>query len=210
MRIAGLDEAGRGSLLGPLAVAAAAVRAEDQAELLRMGVRDSKELSPGARRRLSVEIRRLAEVQVILVPHWTVDASTRARGGNLNLLEATAFAKLICRLRPDVAIADAPDPRPRRFGALVEGLVRSAGCATRIFAAHRADSTYAVVGAASIAAKVARDDAISRYAARYGSLGSGYPHDRRTLDFVSRWRGLWGDYPYIARREWATLRARGP
>ena len=206
MRIAGLDEAGRGSLLGPLAVAVVAIRAEDQLRLLEMGARDSKKLSPRTRRRVAHDISGSTDAHALLIPHWTVDSSTRARGGNLNLLEAVAFAKLICDVRPDVAIVDAPDPRPIRFGALVEDLARSAGCSVRIVARHHADARYVIVGAASVIAKVARDDAILRYCARYGSIGSGYPHDRRTLEFVNQWRYLWGDYPYIIRRAWTTLK----
>ncbi|MGC8665299.1 MAG: ribonuclease HII [Conexivisphaera sp.] len=206
MRIAGLDEAGRGSLLGPLAVAVVAVRAEDQPRLLEMGAKDSKKLSPRTRRRVARDISRSADVRALLIPHWTVDSSTRARGGNLNSLEAAAFAKLICDARPDVAIVDAPDPRPARFGALVEDLARSAGCHVRIVARHHADASYVIVGAASVIAKVTRDDAIIEYSSRYGSIGSGYPHDRRTLEFVSQWRLRWGDYPYIVRREWSTLK----
>ncbi|MGC9191473.1 MAG: ribonuclease HII [Conexivisphaera sp.] len=208
--MAGLDEAGRGSLLGPLAVAAVALEAREQGRLREMGIRDSKSLSPGARRRAAALISGMALGEVILIPHWTVDASTKSRGGNLNSLEAAAFARLIADLRPDLAIVDSPDPRPERFGALVGRLLRGAGCLARVIARHHADELYPVVSAASVLAKVARDEKLAEYAWRYGDLGSGYPHDPRTRSFVGGWRTAWGDYPYIVRREWSTVRGRVP
>jgi len=209
MIVAGLDEAGRGSLLGPLAVAAVAVRAEEQRRLRELGARDSKRLTPGARRRVAGLVERAARWSALLIPQWTVDASTRAGGGNLNLLEAAAFAKLIAELGPDVAIVDAPDPRPARFGALISSMLEGMGRSPRVVARHRADATYPVVGAASVIAKVVRDEGLAEWAGRYGYVGSGYPHDARTLEFVENWRRAWGDYPYIARGTWSTLRRRG-
>jgi len=206
LRVAGLDEAGRGSLVGPLAVAIVAVRDRDQLALRELGARDSKTLSPGARRRIAAAISGFAYYGTVLAPHWTVDASTRARGGNLNSLEAAAFAKLIAGTCPDLAIVDSPDPRPGRFGALVTSLTEGMNCGARIIALHHADERYAVVGAASVIAKVARDEGIAIYSSRYGDIGSGYPHDARTLKFVDAWMDRWDDYPYIVRREWATLR----
>ncbi len=206
MRIAGLDEAGRGSLLGPLAVAIVVVRAEDQASLRAAGAKDSKLLPPRSRERVARAVMRIADWRVLLIPPWAVDRSTRARGGNLNRLEAAAFAKLISAANPDIAIVDSPDPVAERFGSLVEGMAAGMGARTRVLARHHADLLYPVVGAASVVAKVHRDRAIAAYRARYGDLGSGYPHDGRTLRFLLSWTTRWRDYPYIARREWATLR----
>ena len=100
--IAGIDEAGRGPVLGPMAVAIVAIE-EDKA-LRKLGVRDSKQLSPRRRRELSTAIRQICECAVELIEPVTIDRWVAERG--LNRLEERAFARLITQLAPTLELID--------------------------------------------------------------------------------------------------------
>ncbi|MEM4498128.1 MAG: ribonuclease HII, partial [Nitrososphaerota archaeon] len=103
LRICGIDEAGRGAVIGPMVVAGVLVDQSRVGELVELGVRDSKELTPGIRAELSKLIREIAErVEIMVVDARIVDESTRRSGaGGINELEAKIIAKLIDRLKPD-------------------------------------------------------------------------------------------------------------
>ena len=109
--ICGVDEAGRGPVIGPLVVAAVSV--EDDSSLRRLKVRDSKQLTPVRREELAIDIRRLARVEVEVIEASDLDdMMTR---DNLNEIEVKAFAALISRTRADIVYADACDVDPGRF-----------------------------------------------------------------------------------------------
>lgn len=199
--VVGVDEAGRGSLLGPLVVGAFVLPRDRLPALVATGVRDSKLLTPAARtaiyRRLAGVGRRLS---VALDPA-TIDRYVHV--GGLNDLEARAFGQLVRRAGAPLAYVDACDPVPARFGRAV---ARWAGGDPTIVARHRADATFPVVAAASIVAKVRRDRALERLRGSVGAeVGSGYPSDARTVSFV---RGLLrdgGPVPPWVRRSWRTM-----
>jgi ribonuclease HII len=101
-----------------------------------------------------------------------------------------------------VAYVDACDPVAERFGALVGTLSLSSAT---IVARHRADRDLPVVGAASIVAKVRRDRAIEKLRSTLGSeLGSGYPSDQRTVNFVRSTLGSGRPLPRWLRATWRT------
>src|SRR5208282_4735358 len=107
-------------------------------------------------------------------------------------------------LSPRIAYLDACDPNEERFGRTVAEL---AGSTARIVARHKADRDYPLVGAASIVAKVRRDRAIARLARRLGAeIGSGYPSDARTIDFVRRTVAPGDRRPDWLRWSWATTK----
>jgi ribonuclease HII len=200
--IVGIDEAGRGSWLGPLVVGAFCARRSDLAALRTAGARDSKLLSPSARERVYERLEQLGTCRSVDLAPEEIDRYVAHNG--LNELEATAFARLVRELAPTVAYLDACDVDARRFGRRV---ARLAGPGTRIVARHRADRDLPVVGAASIVAKVRRDQAIRRLAESLGAdIGSGYPSDRRTVDFVRRTVTAGARRPPWLRRSWATTR----
>ncbi|HUR68934.1 MAG TPA: ribonuclease HII [Candidatus Thermoplasmatota archaeon] len=199
-RLAGVDEAGRGPVLGPLVVAAVLV--ENERKLKRLGVKDSKLLSAKRREELEPEIRKLAtQVEVRVIPPEELNA--RMPGQNLNEIEVEAFAELLERLAPTVAYVDACDVVAERFGRNVAARVTHV-CA--IHAEHEADARHPIVAAASIVAKVERDRRIAELQNAHGELGSGYSHDvvtqRWLADYVKANRRL----PPFARREWETSR----
>jgi ribonuclease HII len=176
-RVLGLDEAGRGSALGPLVVGGFLTREGRIDELRELGVRDSKLLPPAERERIFRELPRFGTRWSVPLLPSDIDGAVLHRG--LNLLEAAAFARLIRRARPDVAYVDACDPVAARFGRTVGAMT---GTRTVVHASHHADRDLPVVGAASIVAKVLRDRAVRRLERDLGrELGSGYPSDPVTV-----------------------------
>ncbi len=202
MRILGLDEAGRGSVLGPLVVGGFVWEGEEQALLRAAGADDSKALSHVRR----VEIRaRLADMGRGVV---RAIQATAIDDGNVNRLEEEAFFDLVRAERPDRVYLDAP-VHPAGIPKLRERLVARSGVADWIVEC-KADSTWPVVGAASIFAKVARDAAIAELEVvtlrdGHGPIGSGYPSDPVTRAFLSRRLAAADPLPAFVRTRWATL-----
>ena len=198
--VCGVDEAGRGSMLGPLVIAAVSVPKSRIASLRDMGVRDSKRLSPGRRQELYDRIVDLAGgCCVSRISPGAVDRSVKRH--ELNCLEARYMARAISKLRPDVSYVDSCDVDPARFGRAVSRMSRSPD--VRSF--HGADARYAVVSAASIVAKVTRDREISRLRGRH-EVGSGYPSDARTVGFVREYIRRNRSVPPFVRASWRPVR----
>ena len=207
--VAGVDEAGRGPVIGPLVVAGVLLEERDVAKLHELGVKDSKLLTPAKRRELHPKILRLAkEHQVVRLSPRQVDSYVLRgqRLRKLNWLEAINMAKIIERLRPDTVYVDASDVSASRFGEQIQGLLPFQ---VRVISEHFADRNYSIVGAASIVAKVHRDRAVAMLRAKFGDLGSGYPSDPRTIRFLEQWSVEHGAMPSFVRKSWKTVRRLG-
>lgn len=202
MKLGGIDEAGRGPVIGPLVIAAVVVDEAHIQELEALGVRDSKKLTPKRREELFEEIVRIADDYVILqLSPREIDS----REGTMNELEIENFAKALnsLRVKPDILYIDAADVKEKRFGDIIgERLSFS----PKIIAEHKADSKYIPVAAASILAKVTRDRIIEELKEVYGEIGSGYPSDPITRRFLEEYYNLHGEFPPIVRKSWKTLR----
>jgi ribonuclease HII len=196
----GVDEAGRGPVIGPLVVAA--VMVEDDGPLLRMGVRDSKRLSRGRRAELFCAITDVSEVEVVVLDHDEIDR--RRANTSLNYIEAQAFAKALSRFKGSEVFVDAADVNPERFGrAICECL----GFELEMTCEHKADERFPVVSAASIVAKETRDRVIDDICQELGQeVGSGYSSDPVTLAFLENWISEKGNLPPYTRRSWDTSR----
>ena len=189
MLVAGVDEAGRGCVLGPLVVAGVAVKSEDLQLLAELGVKDSKLLSAKKREALYPEIVRLAQsYRVIKVAPYLIDRVVRSNRKlhKLNRLEAQTMAKVIEALKPDEAYVDAADVLEQRFGNHISECLT---VKTRIISQHKADRTFPVVSAASIIAKVERDSEVAKLRVKYGDFGSGYLTDEKTMIFLRQLAG---------------------
>ena len=113
LMICGLDEAGRGPCFGPLVVAGLLV--QNDADLVRIGACDSKQLSPKKREQLALQIERLAtKCEIIVIPAADIDDLRKTM--TLNQIEVFAFSKIIMKLRPDICYIDAADVNEDRFG----------------------------------------------------------------------------------------------
>ncbi len=200
MIVCGVDDAGRGSVLGPLVIAGVSVERTKIKHLSDIGVRDSKQLSPAARERLYKKIINFVDDYCIARIHpKTIDHSVRRN--RLNHLEAQYMAKVISKLRPDSSYVDSCDVNPTRFGREISKLAQSG----RIYSRHHADSRFVVVSAASIIAKVSRDKAIEKLRKKY-DLGSGYPSDSKTMQFVRDWIVAYKKTPQFVRTSWKPVK----
>ena len=207
----GVDEAGRGPVLGPMVVAGVRVAAD--APLRELGVRDSKLCTPETRRRLGPQIRRLCEDVVIKkIPPERIDSYRRS--GSLNELEAEVFAEVIRALltarlpagpEPDAVrvFVDAVDTDAQAFRSR---LLQHLGLRVELVSEHRADERYPVVSAASILAKLTRDEEMERISAEAGEdAGSGYPSDPVTMAYIERAIRATGAPPPHTRLSWETV-----
>lgn len=202
-QIAGIDEAGRGPVIGPLVIAGVVITPTQEEALIEWGVRDSKDLSPRRREMLEGRIRQLAsKIEVLEISAKEIDTE-RQKKRSLNVLEAEWMAKVLGRLKWDVAYVDASDVNAERYGRMVAAQLKTPN---KIISEHKADSAYPVVAAASIIAKVCRDHRIREFHQRYGDFGSGYPNDPKTRRFLADWIRTHNTYPEIVRQTWETAR----
>ncbi|MHA2199689.1 MAG: ribonuclease HII [Candidatus Thorarchaeota archaeon] len=203
--IAGVDEAGRGPMIGPLVICGVLVNSERIPELERLGAKDSKTLSPSRRRSLNQRIRSIAtQIEIRSVSAAAIDRLRKRT--TLNEIEVTEFAAVVKSLKPQEAYLDAADVNAERFGNKIGELSGLARLGAVIVSEHKADSKYPIVSAASILAKVERDRIIDEMHQEYGDFGSGYPSDPKTIRFV---RGLYEDglaLPSIVRKSWDSVR----
>ena len=198
--ICGVDEAGKGSVLGPMVISGVGVRSLDLIDGL--GLRDSKQLSPEARKRLFAVIKKKCRVATVVIPAEEIDAIRRQM--TMNACVARAHAAVIARLAPEIVYVDACDVNPFRYAEMVRGHL-PADC--EIVSEHHADNTYPVVSAASIVAKVTRDKEIAKFAKKYGKIGSGYPSDPETVAYLTSYIDKYRVPPPIARKSWKTVSA---
>lgn len=202
MRILGIDEAGRGCVMGPLVLGGVLVDARRQSELAQLGVKDSKLLSRVRREQLVDAIRQIAlDTRIIKLSPAEIDkvVESRRKLRRLNRLEAQTMAKIIEELKPDVAIVDAPDVLTDRYK---EHITECLSFSPQVVSEHKADKNHPVVSAASIIAKVERDSSIDALKAKYGDFGSGYMSDLKTRAFLENLAAKQGEYPHFVRRSW--------
>ncbi|MBS7608085.1 ribonuclease HII [Candidatus Bathyarchaeota archaeon] len=200
--VAGVDDAGRGSVIGPLVIAGVLVNSEDIPKLAQLGVKDSKLLSPTRRETLAVEIKRIAKKHVVVkLSPAEIDkvVMTGRKLHRLNWLEAQAMAKVIELLRPNIVYVDASDVLEERFK---QQILEFLPFKVEIVSEHKADRKYPVVSAASIIAKVERDREIAELKAKYGDFGCGYPTDPKTMEFLRRCLETFKEYPDFVRKSW--------
>ncbi|MEM4245951.1 MAG: ribonuclease HII [Candidatus Bathyarchaeia archaeon] len=203
--IAGVDDAGRGPVLGPLVICGLLLASSKQSALQRLNVRDSKVLSPRTRETLYGKIIELADAYVIeQIEPETIDqyVNRRRKFQGLNLLEAEVMAKILVELKPDVAYIDASDVDEERFGRWVSQMLPAG---IEVVSEHHADRKYPIVAASSIIAKVTRDREVERLKRDYGDFGSGYASDPRTRRFLIEYFNKNQAFPNFVRRSWKTL-----
>ncbi|MFP3872542.1 MAG: ribonuclease HII [Candidatus Aenigmatarchaeota archaeon] len=200
--ICGVDEAGRGPVIGPMVVAG--VKVQDDGKLIDMKVKDSKRLSAKRREELEEKIKKSCEFTVRVVSAEDIDSLRDSM--TLNALEANLFANIIEELcgENDSCYVDSASTDERKFKEMVHKGLNSP---VNITSEHGADDEYPVVSAASILAKVERDRRVKEISKELGKdIGSGYPSDRKTRDFLQNWISEKGSLPPHTRKSWETAR----
>ncbi len=203
----GVDEAGRGPVLGPMVLGCVGV-SPDQARVLEaLGVADSKRFGSGDRARAR-RAELAAEIQAI-TPHYAIEIISPARvdaaveEGGLNRLEQRVAGELLQRLEVDRTARIVCD------GARIFAPLRDRW--PSLEAVNDGESAHVAVAAASILAKHARDEAfatiLARYQPEFGEIrGGGYPNaaTRRFLTAYAEANG--GALPDEARKTWGRPR----
>lgn len=202
----GIDEAGRGCVVGPLVVAGVAAEPDRVEELVELGVKDSKKLTPRRRAVLYPEILKTCErVHSVQIATSEIDrvVTTGKKYRKLNYLEALYFARVADELLADSVTVDASDTSPARFQEVIAASL-SSRCQVRAF--HKADRDFPLVSAASIVAKVERDREVAKLRGMYGDFGSGYPSDPKTKKYFRRWLEGGRAPPDWTRKSWRSWR----
>ncbi|MFH1545082.1 MAG: ribonuclease HII [archaeon] len=202
MLIAGIDEAGRGPVFGPMVLAVACIEKKEEEKLLDLGVKDSKLLSAKERNSCFRKIKKtVCELNSTQLAAEELDLLMDRK--SLNEIEAMKVGFLLnnLKVKPEVVFVDAPDRIEENFAKRIKKYC-SFDCIIK--SEHKADSRYPIVSAASIIAKVERDKVISKLAKKFGSIGSGYPHDEVTISFLQKWVKEKKCLPPFSRKNWST------
>jgi ribonuclease HII len=195
--ILGLDEAGRGCVLGPLVVGGFFFHMEDDTPISETGATDSKMLSAKKREAIRPKLQKIGEAKIVEVSAIEIDK------GNLNRLEEVTFITIIRHFQPDIVYIDSPT-HPSGIPALTQRLKKALEDLPkmpRFIIEPKADLNYPVVGAASIFAKVHRDEQIKAL----GDVGSGYPSDPKTRRWLKGFLDRNEDFPPCVRTRWGTI-----
>jgi len=199
--VCGIDEAGRGPVIGPLVICGAMVEDGKLDELRALGVKDSKMLTHKSRTEMCAKIKEvLVDFKIIKVQPSEIDHVVESKTTNLNWLEADKSVEIINALDPDEVILDCPSPNVKKYASYIKERVDDDN--VKVVAKHKADRDYVIVGAASILAKCEREHEVAEIEKVVGqSIGSGYPSNPVCQEFL---RKHGEQYPEIIRRSWMT------
>ncbi|MEJ2248319.1 MAG: ribonuclease HII [Candidatus Lokiarchaeota archaeon] len=207
--ISGIDEAGRGPVLGPMIICCVCFTENSIKFLEKIGVKDSKKLTPKKRLELATLIKNECVCyNDIEVTSQEIDRREE-NGLDLNKLEIVKMGEMLNNLKPSFIYIDAADVNERRFKRRIEARLNYQP--DKVIAKHKADDLFPIVSAASIIAKHKRDKIIEELRERYinlgyGDLGSGYTSDERTISFLRNWIRKHRQPPRFARITWETTR----
>ncbi|MBI4214997.1 ribonuclease HII [archaeon] len=198
----GIDEAGRGPVIGSMFIAGVLVDELDEPHLKQAGVKDSKQLTPQKRALLERLIKKTAkEIHFVEVTAQEIDSKRRFM--SLNELEALKIAQLIefFKTKPACVIVDAPDPIAGEF---LKRIRKYTKIRAEIVCEHKADVNHPSCSAASIIAKRERDKHIRAIERKFKiKVGNGYTHDPVAIAFLERCMHE-GCYPEFVRKSWET------
>ena len=198
--ICGIDDAGRGPVIGPMVIAGIVIEEKDLHKLKELGVKDSKLLTPQQREQIYSKLIKTFKIyKIIKTNPEDIDKYVLSPNTNLNWLEADKMSEIINALKPSKAIIDCPSNNIKAFSAYIENKLN---VKTNLKCEHKADLNHEIVGAASILAKVTRDLEIELIKKHIGKeFGSGYPSDPLTKRFLKE---NWSKYPEIFRHSWSS------
>lgn len=204
-KIIGIDDAGRGPVLGPMILAGVLIEENESDILRKLGAKDSKLLMPEKRKELKKKIAGKFKHHVEVTEPIEIDESD-----NLNYLEAIKAAMIINELtkelnEPMKVIIDCPSVNIPSWSKDVQELIKKPELVS-LTCEHKADAHHPVVSAASIIAKEKREDEIYKLKQELKiDFGSGYPSDPKTKEFVEENFNN-PKYKKLIRFSWKTIK----
>ena len=201
--VLGIDEAGKGPVIGSLFMAGILFNERDLPKLKNLGVKNSKLLIHKKRLELEKGILKLSKKhKIIEITPKEIDSAVNSENSNLNWLEAEKVSEIINSLKPDKAIIDCPSPNLKAYENYI--LERLKNKKIKLIVEHKADFFHSVVSASSIIAKIHREKNVEKIEKLVGeSIGSGYPSNPVCQNFIKR---NYKKYPEIFRKSWATYK----
>lgn len=201
----GIDDAGRGPVIGPMVLAGCLINGEIEKEFKRLRVRDSKQLTPRRREFLAKEIRKKSKARNIIVVSPKEIDKFKDKGIKLNEVEALAAAKIINKLNKGKekikVVLDCPSTTITKWCDFLKTNIKNLSN-LEISCEHKADKNHVSVSAASILAKSERERQMSKLKKKYGKeIGSGYTSDPITRKFVAKNAK---NHKAIFRKSWST------
>jgi len=208
MLIAGVDEAGRGPIIGPLVMATIVISEDEIDKLKLLGVKDSKLIQKEKREELYQDILDIAaDYKVEIISNEKIDEALNDPKNNLNKLEMTTTAKMVNEsIDLEKIYVDCPTRNMNRYKTDLAKIIKNKKM--RFVVENKADVIYPVVSAASIIAKVIRDKEIDKLKELYKiDFGSGYLGDKKTYLFL---QNNFSRYPFFRKtwKPWKTLAER--
>jgi|TARA_Y100000310_G_C20699639_1_gene828527 ribonuclease HII len=201
--VVGIDEAGRGPVIGSLFMAGVLINEKDSSKLKKIGAKDSKLIKAQDRIPISKEILKIAKKSKVLeVTPKEIDATLASEDSNLNWLEAQKIAEIINFLKPNKAIIDCPSPNLKAYENYIKKHLNNPDI--NLIIQHKADAKFPSVGAASLLAKIEREKNVASIEKKVGeSIGSGYPSNPICQAFLKK---NYKKYPDIFRKSWQTYK----
>lgn len=190
MLILGVDDAGRGPVIGPMILAGCLLDNKYDRELKNLGVKDSKQLTQKRREFLADKIKEVAKnFEIVLATPEEID-NTNKEGINLNQLEAIKIAQVINTINKNnekiKVIVDCPSVSIEKWKDFLKTKIDNLSN-LEIVCEHKADKNYVAVSAASILAKCEREKEMDKLKEKFGQeIGSGYTSDPKTCEFLTK------------------------
>ncbi len=212
MLVIGIDDAGRGPLIGPMILAGVLLDKNTETALKKYRIRDSKLIQHKERIKLAKIIKESSiAFHIVKTNPEEIDSSIK-KGTNLNTLEAIKTAEIINELNNKKqkikVIIDCPSTNIQAWKKTLLHFIESKDNLT-IICEHKADVNHLSVSAASIIAKVTREEEIEKLKKQYGDFGSGYPSDPKTQEYLKS-KGKEFSHIGIFRKSWQTWKALYP
>ncbi len=205
--VIGIDEAGRGPILGDMIIALVTLKENRLVNLKNLGIKDSKLLTSVQRKKLVPHI--ISNSVFIAVAHVsTLEIDTY----NINQLILEKIAELLYASKnvlKNYMVKRIVVDMVKGFKKYISRY-REVYPNTEILFVEKADLNYTEVAAASIIAKYYRDSMINYLNRVYGNVGSGYPTDPRTIDWIKKAASLETTPPAFVRRTWSILKRIAP
>jgi ribonuclease HII len=205
--ILGIDDAGRGPVIGPMVLAGCLIDSKTEKEFKKIGIKDSKQLTQKRREFFAEKIKEMAETfEIVLASPEEIDGKNHD-GVNLNALEAIKMAQVINRINKGYGkikvIIDCPSVGIEKWRDFLKTKIDNLSN-LEVICEHKADVNHIAVSAASVLAKCVREIEMGKLKEKYGNeIGSGYCSDPLTKKFLEKYSKVHKD-DGIFRKTWGT------